>query len=129
MPRAIDPIGAQLPVTHDPLNRMGFNTPTQKFNLEDLVAQWAQAFEQFLLPAIKQVTGLDVSSPAALVSSIIHLIPNALDALGNIARFLGSTVEELLSGVFSWEVAIARFVAARLLPGGVLGHGSPIPVG
>lgn len=78
MGRSLDPVGGQLPISHNPLIRIGYQPPRQKVDLDDLIAQWRKAWELFGLQAFKDLTRLDLSSPQALIMSFGNLLISAV---------------------------------------------------
>lgn len=87
MARSLDPIGAQLPLSHNPLIRIGYQPPRQNLKIEDLIKQWQQGWQQFGFTALKEITHLDFSSPQALVLSLGDLIGDATqDVLKTLAK-------------------------------------------
>lgn len=90
MARSLDPIGAQLPISHNPLIRVGYQPPRTELKIEDLIKQWQQGWQQFGFTALKELTGLDFSSPQALVLSLGDLIGDATqDVLKTLAKVFG----------------------------------------
>lgn len=90
MARSLDPIGAQLPLSHNPLIRIGYQPPRTELKIEDLIKQWQQGWQQFGFTALKELTGLDFSSPQALVLSLGDLIGDATqDVLKTLAKVFG----------------------------------------
>lgn len=90
MGRSLDPIGAQLPISHNPLIRVGYQPPRVDLKIEDLIKQWQQGWQQFGFTALKEITGLDFSSPTALVLSLGDLIGDATqDVLKTLAKVFG----------------------------------------
>ncbi|OHU71397.1 hypothetical protein BKG86_17240 [Mycobacteroides chelonae] len=90
MARSLDPIGAQLPISHNPLIRVGYQPPRTELKIEDLIKQWQQGWQQFGFTALKEITGLDFSSPTALVLSLGDLIGDATqDVLKTLAKVFG----------------------------------------
>ena len=86
MPRGLDPRGAQLPISHNPLDRIISTTPQIKLpGLADLIAQWGQAFQLYGLQAIKDLTGLDLAGPSEFLASLGDIFAQA------VAHLLGFT--------------------------------------
>ena len=89
MPRSIDPLALrQLPAEHNPLNRIDPHPRIKPFDLAEAILQWQHTFENFLLPAIHQVTGLDLATPQGLVDSIIHLLEGAVANIGEVVSVI-----------------------------------------
>ncbi|WNM74116.1 minor tail protein [Mycobacterium Phage Nergal] len=95
MPRGLDPIGAQLPISHNPLNRIVHTTPQNDFDILKAVEDWGKGFQQFGIEAIKKITGLDLTSPQTLVESIIELIAGGINALQPLAELIGVSADAL----------------------------------
>jgi hypothetical protein len=99
MPRAGDAfLSGALPVTHSPLDRVDFQTLGGEFDLEKLIEQVAQFVEDYLFPAIEQLTGLDLSILKPFLDElfdIVHLLQTALSALtsGDPAQLLAFFTE------------------------------------
>jgi len=101
MPRSFDPIGARLPVSHNALERISPIPPRLDLpSLVELIDQWGQAFEKYGIPAIKELTGIDLSGVAGLLDAIkdaIHLDLSALAEL-NPVLFL-QQIDDALNGI------------------------------
>lgn len=64
MPTAGDPSlsgGVPLPISHNPLQRLNFNTPKPDVTLDDLIDAVVSWVENILFPAIQRLTGIDLS--------------------------------------------------------------------
>ena len=76
MPRAYDPDlpGGGLPITHSPLNRIRINPVVTPFDLQDLIDQliisWENIVRDYIIPAIKTLTGIDLTTFLDLFESI-----------------------------------------------------------
>lgn len=88
MPRAYDPSlnGGGLPIDHNPLSRIDYQNASSEFNLDAILQEVVTFVEQYLFPAIKQITGvdlsvflpvftdLDFSSPEAFLTSFVQAV-------------------------------------------------------
>jgi hypothetical protein len=99
MPRAVDPglFGQQLPIDHSPLSRINSNVvkPGLDFDLGDLIEGAIRFIEDYIFPAIEDLTGIDLSiflpllhlleldfsSPAAFLLSLVQSIKNLPEVL------------------------------------------------
>ena len=126
MPRAVDPslAGGGLPLTNDPLVRLGHNVVPQPMDLLKLLQQMLEglpdAIENLLFPAIEQLTGIDMSmflpllkvmdldfsSPQAFLESLMRMLvvmPGALMILlpGLIDRLIAPDSSEMMTSLLS----------------------------
>jgi hypothetical protein len=92
MPRAVDPslFGQQLPITHSPLNRIGYQNRKPDFSIEDIIAQLEQFCVDFLFPAIKNLTGIDLG----LFLPLLDLMNLDFSSVG---AFLSSLIQAILT--------------------------------
>lgn len=89
MPNAADPAirGGQLPLSHNPLLRLNYSTPKPAVDLGDIAAKLLEFVENLLLDAIKDVTGLDLSSPEAFWNSIVAIVTQTFTGIdGGLAQ-------------------------------------------
>lgn len=97
MPRSLDPIGAQLPVSHNALERISPIPPRLDLpSLEEMIEQWGQAFEKYGIPAIKELTGIDLTGTAEFLDFVgaqLGLIDGA--GLQAFIAFLGDFLGDL----------------------------------
>jgi hypothetical protein len=119
MPRAVDPslFGQQLPIDHSPLNRIEYRYNKPEFDLEDILESIKVFIADFLFPAIKALTGIDLSvflplldileldfsSPLAFIQSVINVVlavPGALLPLfGELLAPLQGVIDLILGGL------------------------------
>jgi hypothetical protein len=85
MPRAGDAfLNGALPLTHNPLDRVDYQTLAGKFDLDAFIAQLEQFIDDYLFPIIEELTGLDLSALKPFLDElfdIVHLLQTALSAL------------------------------------------------
>jgi hypothetical protein len=96
---------------HSPLNQISPDPGVPQFNLPDIIEQWLNSIEEFIIPALKDLTGLDLSSPAAFILSLIELVTSGaesalafidaiISAIGNALGFdLSSLPEQIIARV------------------------------
>jgi hypothetical protein len=85
MPRSFDPAELryrQLPADKNPLERLESNPKIKPFDFDEIIEQFKKSWERFVVPAVLELTGLNLSSGQALVASIIHIIQDALSKIG-----------------------------------------------
>lgn len=116
MPTAGDPSltgGVPLPISHNPLQRLNYTTPKPPIDLDDLIDAVVSWVENILFPAIKQLTGIDLSP----------LLPNLKNIVDNLEQLFGG----IGSGGFNPVSAITAFIENLLHPTGlILGPNSPL---
>jgi hypothetical protein len=85
MPRSFDPAELryrQLPADKNPLERLESNPKIKPFDFDEIIEQFKKSWERFVVPAVLELTGLNLSSGQALVASIIHIIQEGLNLIG-----------------------------------------------
>jgi hypothetical protein len=100
MPRAADASllgGLQLPTDRSPLNRINYQPPKVTFDVEAFIEQWKIFFEQYAIPIIKDLTGIDLGFLAQLFDGIDLDTPGAI--LGAIAQALLGVVDAIISAI------------------------------
>ncbi|MET0993665.1 MAG: hypothetical protein ABWY20_06085, partial [Mycobacterium sp.] len=124
MPRAVDPFlfGQQVPISHSPLNRIDFrHREPPPFDLGDIMDAAIRFLEDFILPAIKELTGIDLSlflplldminldfsSPAAFLMSLIDSI---LMLPAVLFQLINGFIEELMNLPETFAAFISGFV-------------------
>lgn len=101
MGRSLDPIGGQLPLSHNPLMRIGYENNRPKLKISDLIKQWQEGWQTFGLAALKEITGLDLSSPIAFIASLGGLLRNAIGKMFNgviPASWIADVIHDLTEG-------------------------------
>jgi hypothetical protein len=100
MPTAGDAylVGGALPLTHNPLQRIGFTPQKLIPDIGDILAALEAWIETFLFPAIEELTGIDLSAFLAATHSVI----------ANLETIFGSLNPE--SGVFDPQAALQAMI-------------------
>lgn len=117
MPNAADPslTGSGVPLSHNPLQRLNFTPPKQDVDPIDVLDAVIQWVEDFLFPALEEITGIDLSPFLAELKT----------ALTNLQTLFGSL--NPASGTFDPIAVAAYFIENALKPTGlVLGQDSPL---
>ena len=98
---------------HNPLqNLLEFDPSRIPLTLATLIEQWLSSIEEFIFPIIKDITGIDLSSPDAFFGSIALLIING-----------GSTVANFIQAIVQ---PIVDFIINGLTGGS--GTGNPLQI-
>jgi hypothetical protein len=111
MPRAVDPSlpGGGLPVTHSPLNRIPFQKIVPPVNFATILEQFAEdlpnQLEQLIIPAIKDLTGIDLSGLIPLFESFEGQLGLSLPDLTNMLAGLDFSSPEAF-----WQSLVAAFI-------------------
>lgn len=67
---------------HSPLaNQLDFAAGNLPFTVDALLDLWLKSFNDFIVPVVKEVTGLDLSSPEAFIVSVATMIVNGGNAV------------------------------------------------
>ena len=79
---------------HSPLqNQMGFDPAKPTLDIFTLIEQWLSSIEEFVFPLIKDLTGIDLSSPEAFLGSIVAII---LNGGTSVANFIQAIVQPIV---------------------------------
>ena len=110
MPRAIDPSlpAGGLPLDHNPLNTINFNTTPNPTDIAKLLQQiidgFADSLRNYIFPAIQQLTGIDLSVflPLLDVLSLDFSSPTAfLESLVDAVVALPARLNQVVIGVIT----------------------------
>lgn len=115
MPLAGDPyLNGALPLSNNPLDRISSQPFKSTFDLEALFEQVKQFVETYLFPAIKDLTGIDLTQLAELLGAIPNLIDTIINSITGgvgIGQGIGA-LQGVLSGL-SGDVKAALNSAAQ----------------
>lgn len=99
MPRAGDAyLNGAIPITNSPLDRMDFSAFMKSWDLQAFIDQWIALFNDYLFPIIKDITGIDLSSPEAFFISLVQLIANGGAAVSGFINAIVQVIVDLIFG-------------------------------
>jgi hypothetical protein len=112
MPRAADPslFGQQLPIDHNPLNRIEFQVLKPNFDLDALFDQVTQFVVDFLFPVIEDLTGLDLSAFAAAVEGLdfsnpVAFLTSLADGLVGVGLPIVADIVQAITGIANGDLS------------------------
>lgn len=102
MPRAGDPyLNGDLPAGNNPLNRIEFQPPKVGFDIEAFFNQIKQFLDDYIFPAIKDVVGLDLSSPEDFFLSLASMVVNGGSAVLGFVTVLTQHIVDAVINAFT----------------------------
>jgi len=99
MPRAGDAfLNGALPISHSPLDRLDYNAQSPIADLEAFLDALSEFLDVTIFPIIKNLTGIDLSSPEAFFGSLVGVVTNPVGAVLN---FVQALIQPLIDLIFN----------------------------
>jgi hypothetical protein len=97
MPRAGDAfLNGTLPLTHDPLGRIDYHPSGPVVDLQAFIDAVTAFLNDTIFPILKDITGLDFSSPEEFLFSLVTMITNGGSA---VAAFIDSLIAPIIAAI------------------------------